>query len=177
MTENTKLPSCLLGPGGNPYARVDLDSEELVQHRPAHREAPMVEQLRLAVSSTVPGKTHRTPQSHASGNPYARLVNEDEGTPADRRGASLAEFEGRCRAIFRPYVPTWIRTGTLPAVYRDFITRNRTRDPIARRRLLTRLGRFDLADMPGIATQFNREDDTKISSKLAEIERLADSDT
>lgn len=83
---------------------------------------------------------------------------------------SEAAFDSQCRRIFRPYVPAEERS-RLRAVYRDFISRNRTRSPHERYALVEMLRRYDLADLTGLSTQFNREQEENIAAKLKQLER------
>lgn len=89
--------------------------------------------------------------------------------PSASQGLSQAQFEQRARAIFRPYVPMEER-GKLRDHHRDFITRNRTRSPQVRFRLINALSKYDLSSTPGLNPQFNREQDDLTRAKLGEIE-------
>jgi hypothetical protein len=177
MSDSRELPFCLTGPGANPYSRIDLELEEREAFRarnPRPRPAP-TEQLTLT-SAVAPAESvvARTRAPEGSGNPYASLVEQRDDAEGESSGISMADFEARCRVVFRPYVPIWRRTGPLPPHYRDFIARNRTRSAPYRKRLVTTLERYSLADVPQLTAQFNREQDALTAAKLVELEKIAE---
>jgi hypothetical protein len=96
------------------------------------------------------------------------------GAVADKeQELSATAFEARARAILRQYMPAAEGRSLRPS-FRDFISRNKLRSGRVRHRLIQSLGRFDLTDMQGLQTQFNRdhsEQDT--DRRLIEIEQQA----
>lgn len=114
------------------------------------------------------------------GNQYASLSLVDqleEETPAvlqkatgSRRACSKAEFRATCRKIFLGYIPA-LENGKLREHHRDFITRNESRSPDVRYRLLVELQKYDLSSHPGLRAQFNRERDIWTEEKLRKIEK------
>jgi HD superfamily phosphohydrolase len=86
---------------------------------------------------------------------------------------SATAFESRARAILRQYMPAAEGRSLRPS-FRDFISRNKLRSGRARHRLIQSLGRFDLSDMQGMQTQFNRDhSDQDTDRRLVEIEQQA----
>jgi hypothetical protein len=86
---------------------------------------------------------------------------------------SATAFEARARAILRQYMPAAERHRLRPN-FRNFISRNKLRPARVRHRLVQALGRFDLSDVQGMQTQFNRDHgDRETDRKLAEIEKQA----
>ena len=120
------------------------------------------------------------------GNPYASLSVAVEveqgvheiGVPAvtvsasDVPNASISkqDFEGECRRIFRQYIPA-LEKGRLRPHHRAFITRNHSRSPALRYRLLEQLRKYDLSHIRGLQIQFNREREELTAGKLTQIER------
>jgi hypothetical protein len=177
MSDPRELPACLTSPGANPYSRIDLELEEREVRRarnPLPRAAP-TEQLTLT-SAGAPAEsvTLRTRAAERSGNPYASLAEKRDDAAGESGGISMADFEARCRVVFRPYVPIWRRAGPLSPHYRDFIARNRARSAPYRKRLVTTLERYSLADVPQFTAQFNREQDALTAAKLLELEKIAE---
>ncbi len=115
-----------------------------------------------------------------SEDPYALhfYTTEEQGAvpplphaaAAPRRHLSKAEFRSRCRDVFRPYIPA-LEKGRLRPHHNAFITRNEARSPDVRYALAERLGRYGLADIPGLQSQFNREEEAFTEAKLIAIER------
>jgi hypothetical protein len=118
-----------------------------------------------------------------SENPYAQdfYLNkqvaepsiESLSSPPEPRTLSQVDFEKRARAIFRQYIPAEER-GALRPHYREFIERNKPRSPQSRFKLIGQLRRYDLSDLGGIKSQFNREEEAFTIEKLLEIEAKAD---
>lgn len=114
-------------------------------------------------------------------NPYATLAFA-EAEPTDLAApplpAALPRPKGLTKAAYRSEVSR-ILLGYLPrgttrrllAHHREFIVRTESRSPIARADLLAALKRYDLADIPGLRPQFNRERDIFTREKLAAIEQ------
>lgn len=116
-------------------------------------------------------------------NPYANLGVDDQGlsvaaasniarAAAPARTCSKAEFNVGCRAVFRHYMPA-LERGKLRDHYREFISRNESRSPEMRFRVLHQLKRYDLSLHVGLTGQFNRERDVFTEEKLRAIERDA----
>lgn len=80
-----------------------------------------------------------------------------------------SEFEQKCRHIFRQYIPEAER-GRLRDHHREFIQRNANATPRRRFKLLQQLTRYDLSDVPGMQSRFNREADIFTEDKLRKIE-------
>lgn len=97
--------------------------------------------------------------------------------PTEAASPELSEtaFDSQCRAILRFYVPE-AEKGRLRPHYRDFITRNRKRSGRGRYLIIQRLRQYDLSEIQGIKTQFNREEDVLTEAKLRDIERRVDSE-
>jgi hypothetical protein len=160
-------------PGGNPYRHIDPlleEALELARARPSQTHVEQPTQLALLAEYRPAEITQQ--QVHASGNPYARIPNEEDVGDIET-GVSIANFELGCRGIFRSYMPAWMREGPLHAHYREFIARNRAKSPAYRKRLLDLVRRYDLSEIPGLAPQFNRENHQITTEKLAELERHA----
>jgi hypothetical protein len=133
------------------------------------------------------------------GNPYAVLqtgpVPGDVPEWADALGFAQAEqaastrpaatssreakpptksaYRSEVSRILLGYLPRGT-TKRLRAHHREFIARTEARTPAARGQLLANLRKYDLADVPGLQPQFNRERDTFTREKLAAIERAVD---
>ncbi|MBS0379461.1 MAG: hypothetical protein JSS29_13310 [Proteobacteria bacterium] len=126
----------------------------------------------FAVSSATPARL----AAISSGNPYARLANEEDVAPSavtasrHEKGISKAAFEAGCRSIFRGYSPA-AEQGALRQEHRDFITRNSDRAATMRLKILQILRRYDLTDLGAIQPQFNREHSRLTAKKLLEIEQ------
>ncbi len=178
MVDQTTLPLWALKASGNPYARIDEQEEERAQAQRSRPPAgPVPQQLALAPPPNEPPHvepiTRAARQKPGTGNPYARLNDGDgDGAPGDD-GISMADVDAACRAVFRPYVPVWARTGALPPHFRDFIARNRRRNPRFRRSIVAQLEKYSLSDTPQLATQFNRESPELTAKKLLTLEKLA----
>lgn len=119
-------------------------------------------------------------------NPYAKLsvaAQADTAArstvlaepPAPRMTVSKEEFEAECRRILGFYMPA-LEKGQLRPHYRAFITRNKSRAPAGRSRVLTQLRKYDLSNIPGVSPLFNREREELTESKLIAIERSAGDD-
>lgn len=106
----------------------------------------------------------KEPQEASSASP-SRL---DAVTPA-AEGISKADFEARCRSIFRRYMPEAEKTKLRPH-HQDFIRKNTAASPQRRHALLQALGRYDLSSESGLRTYFNREEDAFTEEKLRAIE-------
>ena len=61
--------------------------------------------------------------------------------------------------------------GQLRPHHRDFIARNESQPGDVRFALIEKLQRYDLAAVPGLTSQFNRERDALTEKKLLEIEK------
>lgn len=151
---------------GNPYAKEQMfDVVAEAEGKASRSSTTPVNQLgRPAAPQPAKGWFDQP-----SGNPYARLEDEPT-TPA---ALSKAEYRARCRRIFRQYIPA-IEQGRLRTHHRDFITRNESRSPTDRLRIVMALEKYDLSDVPGLTAQFNRERDPFTEAKLQEIERQLD---
>lgn len=125
-------------------------------------------------------------------NPYAWLGVLDDpdlvkhvpavGLPAHRRRqpqssatdsagtVSKAEFRNICRRVFCQYIPQ-AEGRRIRQHHRDFILRNESRSPRVRHALLSALQKYDLSDIPGVTTQFNRERDPYTEEKLRKLEQ------
>jgi hypothetical protein len=93
------------------------------------------------------------------------------GEAAPVRGGRIAkaDFEARCRSIFRRYMPSGSRSALRPH-HQDFIRRNSAAAPERRFALLEALSRYDLSSESGLTTYFNREEDAFTEEKLRKIE-------
>ena len=134
----------------NPYRFVDRDAD-------AHAEDAAVSRARAAAGGQ---------PLEAQPQPVARV------SPGR---VSKAEFRTKCRVLFRPYNPMLDRH-RLRRHHRDFIVRNETRSPEERYKLYTHLQKYDLSQLAGLKTLFNREDDVLTEEKLRAVERLVDGD-
>ena len=100
----------------------------------------------------------------------ARAAASTRAESPPRHHLSKAEFRSRCRDVFRPYIPA-LEKGRLRPHHKAFITRNESRSPEARYALAAHLAKYSLADVPGIQSQFNREEVAFTEAKLIAIER------
>jgi len=161
---------------GNPYAK--LQTQETLEFE---------ENLEQAAARAVPSAAARE-YLRLLQDPYAVLsVYGEDGQPAQNEQAtarpafhtrdlqksiSQRGFETGCRVIFSQYIPA-AEKGKIRAHHRDFITRNTSRSPQDRFKLLEELKKYDLSHIPGFQPQFNRERDDLTAAKLVEIERRA----
>jgi hypothetical protein len=176
----------------NPYVFVD-ECDEVYEREVARGASRDAESTSVPHSSS--DVTSRSTLADLQ-NPYAFAQESDEAherheglaeqqpviapsasisspTSALRGRLSKTEFGSRCRAIFGPYSPA-LNRGRLRSHHRDFITRNQARSAEERYQIWLHLKKYDLSDLPGLSTQFNREDDLVTEEKLREIERLVD---
>lgn len=165
--------------GENPYAFVDFEdgrSSETPEVTPTPSRKESSDSHRQAdLFSVAPPKEPITGQS---GNPYARIDNTDNDEPARQRiapalksqGVSKMEFRRRSTRIFQQYIPE-LEGGRLRAYMREFIDRHESRSSQARFSLLQMLAKYDLSDIVGATSLFNREDISLTEEKLREIER------
>jgi hypothetical protein len=117
-------------------------------------------------------------------HPYAKLsvtargsnTTSDVRTPSIEYAAkgtlSKKEFDFETRRILGFYVPG-VRRGALPPHYRDFLARNLKRNGFERFKVLEQLRKYDLSDVPGVESHFNREKEELTEAKLRQIERAA----
>jgi hypothetical protein len=167
---------------GNPYAKLQVqdapDAPPLTEVRSPDALAPKP----LGLTRTnIEGRLFPEPRH---GNPYASLAALDDADEPGRelarppglaKTSSKADFIAGCRRIFSQYIPQ-LEKGLLRDEHRDFITRNASRSPTIRFKLLEALRRYDLSDLPGAQPQFNREDDRLTAKKLIEIEQAVATD-
>jgi hypothetical protein len=143
---------------GNPYAALQMfDEEEVVEsQRERYRQSENPHAFDYYMDAAKPAVTADASTS---------------APPASHRGKLSKEaFREGCRAIFRPYIPA-LEKGKLRAHHRVFILRNEQRSAEMRFALVAELKKYDLSDIPGLSSQFNRERDTLTEEKLAAIER------
>lgn len=107
--------------------------------------------------------TLREPTEHQVGSNTATTNNQT---------CSRKDFEFEARRILGFYVPG-VKKSVLPLHYREFIARNANRDGTQRLKVLQQLRRYDLRDVVGINTYFNREKEELTEAKLREIEIAA----
>jgi hypothetical protein len=84
--------------------------------------------------------------------------------------ASKDEFDVECRRIFGPYIPE-VENGRLRPYHKAFITRNQSRTPSGRFKILDQLRKYDLSGVSGFEARFNREPKELTEAKLREIEQ------
>jgi hypothetical protein len=144
--------------------------------------------LPLQVAEPTPAALRLTDERRRAmkrmGNPYAFLEFEaiDDSEPREartadaemvqdgpRRSLTQREFETECRRIFRKYIPLGER-GRLRPHHREFTERNLRRTPVERGLLVQALRAYDLPDLPGLQTLYNRERDLFTKEKLQRIE-------
>lgn len=152
---------------GNPYASLQVIDEVF-----EYESKSVVSQARRA-------------HIRALQNPYANLATMEDLSASDTDMAapksmtksatvSKAAFREGCRSIFLQYIPALERGGrVLRRYHQDFILRNESRSPAVRYRLLSELQKYNLSDLQGLSTQFNREKETLTEEKLKLIERVA----
>jgi len=142
--------------------------EKLLKER--HSEPGAIEQrvARITRSNTPPVDALRMALKTVGEGLRALPTSDDVS-----RELSETAFDSHCRAIFRAYVPAEEK-GRLRPHYRDFIVRNRSRSGRRRYLLVQHLRKYDLSGIPGLSTQFNREEDALTEAKLTEIERQVD---
>src|SRR5256712_299863 len=83
---------------------------------------------------------------------------------------SKDEFDVECRRIFGPYIPE-VENGRLRPYHKAFITRNQSRTPSGRYKILDQLRKYDLSGVSGFEARFNREPKELTEAKLREIEQ------
>ena len=122
----------------------------------------------------------RSEQVRRLRNPYATLAADEDLAsisqepvqvkPVSTRQQTLskATFNARCREIFKQYIPH-IEKGRIRKHHREFITRNESKSPTIRHLIVSELSKYDLSDLHGVSTQFNRERDTLTEQKLKYI--------
>ena len=168
---------------GNPYAKLQVrdtpDAPPVTEVRSPDAPAP-----KPFGRARVDIEGRRLLPEPRHGNPYASLAALDDEDELGRRLArppdlaktsSKADFIAGCRRIFSQYIPQ-LEKGHLRDEHRDFITRNASRSPTLRFKLLQALRRYDLSDLPGAQPQFNREDDRLTAKKLIDIEQAVATD-
>jgi len=146
---------------GNPYA--SLDAVEVPAASPEFRE--LTDQERTYVRLL--GDQY-APLSIAIAEENQSLVKPSPAKSAIRT-ISKVEFDQECRRIFRQYIPA-LEKDRLRQHHRDFITRNKDRAPGIRHALLSELRKYDLGDIEGFRTRFNRERELFTDAKLRQIE-------
>lgn len=159
---------------GNPYAKIDGDTRQFS----AKGQIELAFHTAKPVQSGIP-TSDATLFSAPSGCPYWYIQNEDEAEksvknffterPQQSIFVSKEFFEKSCRRIFGQYIPHAEKQRLRPQ-HREFIARNVGASPEAREKILGELMRYDLASIPGINPQFNRERDPFTEAKLREIE-------
>ena len=157
---------------GNPYAAIDAEEQDV-----------LAQPVAFEGSQRNPTTDYQNPYAslYYFDPPEAATETRHAETPPELStrkppGLTKSRFEQRARAIFLLYVPP-IERPRLRAHYRGFIDRNRDRTPQARWHLINRLEKYDLATIPGLNPQFNRERESLTAEKLLEIERsVKDSD-
>ena len=139
----------------------DLDPSESNRRSPAH----------LALFRS--GNPYATHYYFPEGELDASLATSNSGSESAHSpattGLSQEAFRRLCTAIFRGYIPK-LEQGRLRAHHREFIARNESRSPSIRRALISELQKYNLASIPGLVPQFNREDDVFTEAKLRTIE-------
>lgn len=135
----------------------------------AEQVADSAELLKL---SQLPYATH---YYRLGDDEYADPTPESPATASTIAFLSKRDFAHGCKQILVQYIPA-SEKGRLRAAHRAFIQRNQDRPGEQRHRLLAGLRRYDLSADSGMVRHFNRERDALTESKLAEIERLADTD-
>ena len=167
---------------GNPYA-FDVYEAELRREAEAdHALVLVLDQSTVAQLSQADDGLRITENPYATTyfRPPADLLSPDaqlpasasatgDASPSDTGGISKDAFVKRCRAIFARYVPS-VAGGKLSLHQRAFIARNEGRSPRSRKMLVAALERYDLASMPGLTPQFNRERGGFSEAKLNAIE-------
>ncbi len=170
---------------GNPYASIPQTDDESADFAGT---SPSVNSAQNTVDSKAMGLNMAASlERMPSGNPYANIpqTDEDEDGRSSRRIAASSEssagstlskvdFEVECRRIFRQYMPA-LEKGPLRNHYRGFIARNQSSSPARRHRLVKHLQKYDLSQVQGLESRFNREKEPLTDEKLKQIERSADS--
>jgi len=117
-------------------------------------------------------------------NPYAKLSIAIPDSNPQKSGVTVAQpalgkktvskecFKAESGRILGFYVPAIERK--LRANYKAFIARNLERSPAARSKVLSGLQKYDLSDVGGLQSRFNREQEDVTEDKLRKIERDAD---
>jgi hypothetical protein len=153
---------------GNPYAKLsvldDFDSLDLALREPtdAEREYAQLQGNQYTLLSVAISDSQQAGPSFAGSN-------LDREVP-ERTTLSKVDFVAECTRVFRPYIPA-AEKGRLRRHHRDFITRNKNHPGRVRYALIKELRKYDLAGLPGISAQFNRERDLMTDQKLKQIER------
>jgi len=84
-------------------------------------------------------------------------------------------FELESRRILGLYIPG-VEKGRLRPHYVAFISRNKSRSPSTRYKILQKLRKYDLSDISGFEGRFNREREELTEAKLREIEQSVGDD-
>lgn len=137
----------------NPYAPLQVEEEWRAEY--ARSENPYA--LHYYLDQAEPGLG-------------VQITTSAPPPPAEPKSLSKNGFQRGCRDIFVRYIPE-LEKGRLRDHHRAFIARHEDRAGPARYALLAELKRYDLSDLPGLHSQFNREDEAFTEAKLLEIER------
>lgn len=126
---------------------------------------PNVDAIRSLLTAWV---VQPTTSPHESSAPLSQS-EKTPSPPASKKEISESAFESQCRAVFRYYIPAE-EHGRLRPHHRDFISRNKARTGSVRFALVEKLRNYDISQIPGIVTQFNREYGDRTAEKLRQIE-------
>lgn len=157
----------------NPYATLDVEEERdprrqyifLLQNPYANLE---VDRL----TTVGPSRPLVNSRANAPARQPSLLglepVTERKGR-ASKATLSKAEFEAKCRAIFRQYTPFSDIRHRLRAEYTEFIFEGKALEGPSRFAILSELQRYDLATLGEIRPYLNREREAELRSKLKSI--------
>ena len=155
---------------GNPYASLQVrDDPENDEHEVPNNASRLYHLLENPYATLSMGKEAEKPRETSPESTNSSSVK------APRGSLSKADFCARSSRIFKQYIPA-PEKGRLRAHHRDFITRNESCSSTRRYRLVKQLEKFDLSNIEGIKTRFNRERELFTDEKLKQIERLVDSE-
>ena len=167
---------------GNPYASLQLDNYDPVAINFIENRHPRTQLLLKLQDPYASLATDEELGLYKSGvaradadvaSPKSDKNQIIKHSKLENRTISKSAFQVRCRAIFRGYIPNQEK-GRLRPHHREFIARNESRSAVERFAILVELSKYDLSDMHGASTQFNRERDTLTERKLSAIEKIVD---
>jgi hypothetical protein len=167
-TKNVKLRDF-----NNPYVFIEeSDGDGLGTGAPLKATGPSGQ---MTMPLTEPRPDRVLPDDAQTRHPYEN-ISDDDDLPKSMssfigKGLSRKDFEVECRRIFVQYIPK--EEKNLRAHHRDFIARNAAKLPTIRQRLVSELKKYDLSDIRGARSHFNKEDPFSYE-KLVRIELEAD---
>jgi hypothetical protein len=158
----------------NPYAELSIEEERSPRRNYVHRLQNPYATLEVSDEVALTHGTLTTPRKDADlKEPVTSPIEAAESTKgsvfkSEKLGVSKADFETRCRHIFRQYMPLDAGRRLRPE-YQEFIIDGKLRNAQRRAAILRELERYDLVLLGNVKPYLNRERESDLRAKLRSI--------